>query len=245
LLEKELTDVFILFIEDITEKLTIAESTSEALNIIHQRVNYWKQLFARINGELLSIEKQRGLYGELCFLRLLLNSSSNKLTTLQCWQGTSGANQDFIRDLNAIEVKTSKAIHPSIHISNELQLDYTLLDHLFLCLITISESAGNSESLGSIIEELAESFNAFPDMLNEFDYRLDLAGIQRGMTEYYKETTYIIRNIRYFNVEDGFPVLITKTYSNPSIHQVSYKIDLSSCIPFEVSEVPVITTFLS
>ena len=46
LLEKELTEIFTLFIEDIIEKLGPVAEPQHALTIIYQRVNYWKKLFA-------------------------------------------------------------------------------------------------------------------------------------------------------------------------------------------------------
>src|SRR5690554_1134336 len=183
LLEKELTEIFTMFIEDIIEKLGPVTEPQKALTLINQRVNYWKKLFSRATGELLSAEQQRGLFGELFFLSLLLKNSSNQQETLHSWRGAESANQDFAKNGNAVEIKTTKANNSSVHISNEQQLDFTVWDHLFLGLISVAETTGNRNSLEAIIEEIWDLVNHDPELIGEFDNRLESAGVSRDMIE--------------------------------------------------------------
>jgi hypothetical protein len=240
LLNNELTDLFTLFIEDILDKLKPIGSSVYAMSVINQRVGYWKKLFSKATGELLSVEKQRGLFGELFFLILLLKNSSNHQEVLQAWRGAESANQDFAKNGNAVEIKTSKANNPSVHISNEQQLDFTIWDHLFLGLISVAETTGNRNSLAAIIEEIRDLVNHEPELIEEFDTKLESAGVSGDMMEYYNEVSYSVNNVRFFRVQDGFPVILRGNIQSDAIYNVKYQIDISSCGLFESLEEDVI-----
>ena len=244
LLEKELTEIFTMFIEDIIEKLGSVTEPQQALTLINQRVNYWKKLFSRATGELLSAEKQRGLFGELFFLSLLLQNSSNHQEALYSWRGAESANQDFARNGNAVEIKTSKANNPSVHISNEQQLDFTAWDHLFLGLISVTETTGNQNSLASIIEEIKDLINHDPELTEEFETRLEHAGVSGDMIENYNEISYSVNNVRFFRIQDGFPVILRGDILSDAIYNVKYQIDISSCGSFESLEEDVIRVMI-
>lgn len=244
LLEKELTDIFTMFIEDIIEKLNTVSESQQALTLINQRVNYWKKLFSRATGELLSAEKQRGLFGELFFLRLLLHNTSDLKEAMQSWRGAESANQDFARNRNAVEIKTSKANNPSLHISNEQQLDFTAWDHLFLGLISVTETTGNQNSLAGIIEEVKDLVNHDTELIRDFETRLERVGISTDMIENYGEISYSVNSRRFFVIQDGFPVILKGNLHNEAIYNVKYQIDISSCNSFEVPEEDVLKTII-
>jgi hypothetical protein len=244
LLEKELTDIFTMFIDDIIEKLITVTEPEQALTLINQRVNYWKKLFSRATGELLSPEQQRGLYGELFFLRLLLQNTSNHKDALYSWRGAESANQDFVRNKSAVEIKTTKANNSSVHISNEQQLDFTAWDHLFLGLISITETTGTQNSLASMIEEIKNLLNNDLELIQEFLTRLDHAGISNDLSEDYNEISYSVNNRKFFRIQKGFPVILKENLQNEAIYNVKYQINISSCNSFEVSEENVLKTII-
>ncbi|MBK8503429.1 MAG: PD-(D/E)XK motif protein [Saprospiraceae bacterium] len=244
LLENELKEIYTMFIEDIIDKLRPFTEPHQALTLINQRVNYWKKLFSRATGELLSAEKQRGLFGELFFLRLLLLNSSNYQEVVSSWRGSESANQDFSRHKNAVEIKTTKANNPSLHIANEQQLDFTAWDHLSLGLISVTETTGNLNSLAAIIEEIREMLNYDPEIVWEFDTRVELAGIGNDMIEYYNEISYSVDNRRFFCIQRGFPVILRGNLPSEGIFDVKYQIDISSCGSFEISEEDVIKVII-
>jgi hypothetical protein len=244
LLEKELMDIFTMFIEDIIEKLHSITESQQALTLINQRVNYWKKLFSRATGELLAAEKQRGLFGELFFLRLLLQNSSNSQEAIESWRGSESANQDFCRRRNSVEIKTTKANNPSIHISNEQQLDFTVWGQLFLGLISVTETTGNQNSLTGIIEEIRDLVKHDPELVREFETRLERAGISSDMIENYNEISYSVNNRRFFQIEEGFPMILRGNLSSEAIYNVMYQIDISSCSSFEIPEEDVIKAII-
>lgn len=244
LLDSSLDDIFILFIEDIINSLKETSDSIEAIKLITSKVGYWKKLFARATGELLSAEKQRGLFGELFFLSLLLQNSSNHQEALHSWRGAESANQDFARNGNSVEIKTSKANNPSVHISNEQQLDFTAWDHLFLGLISVDETTGNQNSLASIIEEIKDLINHDPRLTEEFEIKLEHAGVSGDMIESYNEISYSINNVRFFKIQDGFPVILRGNIISDAIYNVKYQIDIASCGSFESQEEDVIRVMI-
>jgi len=244
LLEKELTEIFTMFIEDIIEKLSPVTESQQALTLINQRVNYWRKLFSRATGELLSGEKQRGLFGELFFLKSLLQSSSYHQEVILSWRGSESANQDFARNRNAVEIKTTKANSPSVHISNEQQLDFTAWDNLFLGLISVTETTGSQNSLAGIIEEIRDQINHDPELIREFETKLERVGINIDMIENYDDISYSVNNQRFFRIQDGFPVILRSNIQSEAIYDVKYQIDISSCGSFESLEEEVISAMI-
>lgn len=244
LLEKELTDIFSLFIEDIVEKLLPITSEPEALTVINFRVAYWKKLFGKVSGELLSQERQRGLYGELAILKLLLNQCSDHQKVLNSWQGTSSSPQDFSNAQSALEVKTSKALYPKINISNELQLDYTYWDNLHLSVISINETHGSGSTLMRIIEDIKRICLHDTGIITMLDQKLDLAGIPPDSIDQYNEIGYIIRNCKFYEVREGFPLINGSSLNNSALSDISYRVDISSCSEFETTEEKAINTLL-
>lgn len=244
LLDNDLTDLFTLFIDDILDNLKPIDSSVHAISVINQRIGYWKKLFSRAKGELLSAERQRGLFGELFFLCLLLETSSNHKAALHSWRGAESANQDFARNGNAVEIKTSKANNPSVHISNEQQLDYTAWDHLFLGLISVTETTGDQNSLATIIEEIKDLINHDSELIEDFETRLEHAGVSSDMIENYNEISYLVNNVRFFWIKEGFPVILRGKIDNDAIYNVKYQIDISSCGCFETLEENVIKVII-
>ena len=188
----------------------------------------------------MSSDEQRGLFGEMDFLRLLLHKGKNHYEIINSWRGASGANQDFSRNLNAVEIKTTISNNPSVQIANEKQLDFTVLNNLFLGLIVVSESSGHVHSLYSIIKEIKGLLNYDPILLQEFENKLNSIGINDEIIELYNETSYSVNNRKFFHIKEGFPVIIRKSLPNDAIFKVSYQLDLSSCNSFEIPEEEVI-----
>ena len=241
--DKDLSDIFTLFITDILDHLSLINSTEDILLNISYRVRYWKRLFARYTGEILSNERQRGLFGELYFLKKILEVHENKRDILETWCGAYGANQDFICNRNAIEVKTTKSSGFIVHISNELQLDYSTLNILSLVLIRVNETRGGQftlcELIIKIIEELNEGF-----LIDEFKNKISEAGIPEDMIEYYDYISYSIRNCNYYRVSEGFPIVSRQNLMSNSISNVKYEINLVSCEDFLCEEDLVINSIL-
>lgn len=242
--DNDLMDVFILFIEDLIRSLKTINDENNIPLILNEKVGYWGKLFAKIKGELLSKERQRGLYGELIFLNTLLNRSNDFVKTISSWTGPDGSNQDFSNGLTAVEVKSSKATKPTVNIASELQLDWTILDNLYLHVIHLDELNNGPDTLKKMIEVIKQRVEKHPNLLRLFEEKLDLVGIPFGEEKHYNEVGFIIRSQRAYEVQNGFPVLINKTINNEAIHNVKYQIDLTALEPFETELESVISKMI-
>ena len=242
--DNDLMDVFILFIEDLIRSLKTINDENNIPLILNEKVGYWGKLFAKIKGELLSKERQRGLYGELIFLNTLLNRSNDFVKTISSWTGPDGSNQDFSNGLTAVEVKSSKATKPTVNIASELQLDWTILDNLYLHVIHLDELNNGPDTLKKMIEVIKQRVEKHPNLLRLFEEKLDLVGIPFGEEKHYNEVGFIIRSQRAYEVQNGFPVLINKTINNEAIHNVKYQIDLTALEPFETELESVISNMI-
>ena len=233
LLENDLSDIFIMFIEDVIKSIASAENSENALFLISRRVTYWKRLFGKFSGGLLTPQQQRGLYGELYLLKLVLLKDKNYEKVIEAWQAPSGSNQDFYFGTTAVEVKTSKSNNPSIKISNEFQLDTTGFNNLFLAFFRLSELPRGEETLLKIISEIRDLLNSNADLENEFNLKLIHLGISQDLENEYNKTAYTIRNIQYYQIREGFPRIISSVVDN-AISHISYEISPNECREFEI-----------
>jgi len=231
--DTELLDVFSMFIEDLVEALEQLTDENEVPNCVNRKISNWARLFAKLSGQLLSREVQRGLFGELTILFDILKFSPDHVKCITSWTGPEGSNQDFSNDSTALEVKTTKATAPSVNISNELQLDWTVLSNLYLAVIHVDEINYGSDTLEKLIVQIKEQINNQPNLLLLFDDKLDRAGIQIGEETNYNKISYVIRSKKFYRIKDGFPVLINSTINESAIHNVKYQIDVSSIEDFE------------
>ena len=230
LLENDLSDIFSYFIEDIINELISVNDQNIALLKISSKVNYWKRLFSKITGDILTPQQQRGLYGELFFLNELLEINADKCFIINGWHGPLGANQDFWYNGTAVEVKTSKSNNPLIKISNEYQLDISGLNDLFVKFYKLNEYQGGSETLYSLISNIRNQLNT--DVLLQFNEKLENLGINPETEEEYNSISYSVGFERTYQITDNFPKIV-RSNLNDAVSGVSYEIEPKLCTEFE------------
>lgn len=233
LLENELLDIFTLFIEDVIETISAISDSNEAVFLISRRVSYWKRLFGKFYGGLLSPQEQRGLYGELIILKELLLNKQQNVNVIEAWQGPFGSNQDFYLGNVAIEVKTSKSNNAIIKISNEFQLDPFGFENLFLTFIKLSELPDGENSLLKLINEIRVLLNNYPEELAGFNQKLVQLGVTKDLEDEYDNTGFIVKSILYYHVNENFPKIVSSLVDS-AISHISYEISPNECKEFEV-----------
>lgn len=120
--DAQFREVFTSLVGDIAQRIIGASNEREAVTRMMSRLHEWQIFFRRVSADGLSDEAQRGLYGELVFLRSLISEGLSG--QLQCWRGPAGANQDFQFANCAIEVKVTVGLQDQrLEVSNERQLD--------------------------------------------------------------------------------------------------------------------------
>lgn len=232
LLEPGLSEIFHVFIEDILESLSEVENQQEAVYAISRKVSLWRTLFGKYASGLLSPQEQRGLFGELSLMKIFLEMSIESASVVEAWKAPSGTNQDFYFGNIAIEVKTSISNNPSIKIANEYQLDNSGYSSLYLAFFRLIELPSGENTLSNLINEIRILLTD-SDVDRIFDSWIKYIGITSELEKEYNNTSYEIRKIQCYRVEEQFPK-ITAEMVNKAISQVSYEIFPNQCSDYNI-----------
>ncbi len=236
LTENQYQDIFTILSEDIVNRCAREKSEEEMLHSFISRLEQWQQFLEQYGLEGLSTVAQRGLYGELRFLRDFLIPLIGAEKAVSAWIGPHKAQQDFQTSGIAIEVKTgAEKLHQNIHISSEQQLDDSGLDALYLYYLSLKELHDSGETLPIIIDEIREICGSYPGITSNFNELLFHAGYLEDHHNKYVDRGYADRSLHIFLISDEFP-RITESELVSGVGDVRYSITLSSCIPFSLSE---------
>jgi hypothetical protein len=201
---REHKDVFTSLCADLADNLSdVSESSRDAA--LASFLDRWTKFFERFGVRGLSPENQRGMYGELCWLRTLLANDFSYITALNAWKGCERGYHDFEINGQVVEVKTTMTKEPrKVRISNERQLDDRGLLSLHLLVLTLIKSEGGGESLPEIVNSVMAAVSTVPGGRRRFDQCLIAAGYLEIHTHLYTNT-YTVKRDELFRVEKGFP----------------------------------------
>ncbi|MCO5275204.1 MAG: PD-(D/E)XK motif protein [Flavobacteriales bacterium] len=229
--EPVLADVFSLFVDDLLQHLVIAQTPEQAVSAFYTRFEHWQQMFARVASDMIGMERQRGLFGELTILQQLLDRHADAPEAWDCWRGPLSANHDFSKAGTAMEVKTSIASLPVMHISNEVQLDLTGWSHLVLCLVHLNEVRGGSHTLSTLIGKLIQRSSTRPAIQAAFQSKLLKVGVDPRHFDLFSEQGYEVRAISCYRVTQDFPA-IRRSGLSSTIGKVTYELHPAGCVPY-------------
>lgn len=234
--EQKHKDIFSVLCEDLI--LAVAEESNESslITILVNRITKWVSLFKKVHQQGLMVNEQIGLFGELYFLKQLLEFNINYFFCLDTWTGPTSAARDFQHGNWAVEVKSTTSINPQkIKISNERQLDSTLISNLFLVHYSFEALNNKGETLNDIIESIIQLLINEPVLEQRFIYMLFEAGYFPHHQNLYSKVGYSLYQARYFQVEELFPKLTNSTIPN-GVSDITYSINISTCEQFLVTE---------
>ena len=206
LINNQHKDIFATLCEDLITSVANETNEKQLVRTLLNRFEKWKSLFDRISMQGLSAEEQRGLYGELFFLRKNLEYTDNYQNILNFWVGTTKDIRDFQFSNWALEVKTTIGNnHQKVLISSERQLDITHVENLFLYHISLQKVQGNGESLPQIINSIRLILNLDTFSLNLFKVKLYESGYFDHHENLYEPVGYHIRNDIFYKIGHKFP----------------------------------------
>jgi len=235
LIDPAFTDVFTKLVEDVIQRLVKASDDSETVIEMTNRLRAWQWFMEKAGSEGLSQQAQRGLYGELRFLRDYLLKHLPPLACIQAWVGPSGGNQDFQWTRRACEVKTTAAKqHQKLRIASELQLDGRAVDVLWIYHLSLDARRGSGETLPEVIESIRKTIARDAFAVERFAALLLESGYHPAQAERYRSTGYTVRNATFFHVAEGFP-RITEDQLPNGVGDVSYSVSVAECQHFVVS----------
>lgn len=227
LLNKQHKDIFSTLCEDLIFGVSDVSTEQTLVEKLLERLAKWQSLFEKVGKQGLSDEAQRGLYGEIYFLRFFLTNNSNKNYCVKSWLGQEKSIQDFQYSNWAVEVKTTHGNnHQKIHITSERQLDDSIIEKIFLFHLSLDVRVGNGESLNILIDEVSELLNDNTMASNLFKLKLLESGYYDIHKPLYDERGYTIRQENIYRVTGNFP-RITENQTPIGVGDVRYSIVLS------------------
>jgi len=245
LLNFEHKDIFAVLCEDLIASIASETNEKKLIREILNRFEKWKSLFNKIGLQGLSPEEQRGLFGELYFLRRFLQSGNDFLSIVNTWVGTEKQVRDFQSNSWAVEVKTTHGNnHQKVNISSERQLDISNLEHLFLYHISLEQLQNSEETLNDIVDSVTEILKTETIALNKFKSKLYEVGYFDLQRNLYDAIGYHIRQDIVYKVENDFP-RIEENDIRAGVGDVKYSIILSQCTPYVIDETTVFRTIKS
>jgi len=225
LLDEQYIDLFDDLIYSIYNKIKDMNLPSDYMSEFLKTYYKWSEFFQENNGNTLSDESVRGLFGELVFLHNILEESDSILLNdvLNSWKGPYDTGHDFVGEFKNIEVKTKTDLSSGIRISSEYQLQCEIGKELELVIVIVkTDSSGFSlRDLINLIRELV--------IVRLGDYTILLKAIsQKGLTlkniSNYEHLRYIPQELIGYSCDSNdFPKLITHNIPD-AIDSLSYRI---------------------
>ncbi|MDP6909546.1 MAG: PD-(D/E)XK motif protein, partial [Flavobacteriales bacterium] len=153
--KREHRDIFVSICRDLIQGLNSCFTNKSRRAEIADFLTRWNRFFEHYGQEGLSPEKQRGLYGELWWLRRMINTNINLSAIVNSWKGSKRGYHDFEIGSHVVEVKTTMTKEPRrILINNERQLNDLALDSLHLFVLTLRKIDEGGDTLPGIIESI-------------------------------------------------------------------------------------------
>jgi hypothetical protein len=226
----EQRELFASLCRDIVRAGEEAADSQGALQRSVRRTLRWHHLLRGGKSDLLSIEEQRGLLGELQFLGRLVDLLGPR-AAIEAWKGPAGSAKDFELDGCLVEVKARRgAAKPFVQISSEDQLADVDGCRLFL-VVSLADAAikPNGQTLTDHVLVLDKIFAAAdPEAYRLWEESILAAGFD--FEDDYSDRRWSIGKCVELEVTDGFPRIATPVAAGVS--GVRYSISLDACSPF-------------
>lgn len=227
--KRENMDIFVTVCADLVRGLDICLTNESRREEIADFIARWSRFFERYGEGGLPPERQRGLYGELWWLRRMMQAGIAPAGCISSWKGSEWAYHDFQLDGHIVEVKTTMTKEPRrVEINNERQLDDRGLKSLHLLVITLLKVEGRGETLPEIVNSLRGSFSSRPSLIYSFEHSLRESGYLDIHSNLYN-SSYVVNKEELFRVDEGFPRIIEVPQG---LGDIRYSLVLAACRPF-------------
>ncbi|WP_324750982.1 PD-(D/E)XK motif protein [Sphingomonas sp. LY54] len=217
---------------DIVRAAEAASDDADALQRAIRRTMRWHHLLRGGRNDLLSLEEQRGLVGELRFLRRLVDLLG-LYPAIEAWKGPLGSAKDFELNGCLVEVKARRgAARPSVQISSEDQLSDVDGFRLFLVVSPVDAAIKPSGlTLTDHVLELERLYAAAePDAYRLWELAITDTGFD--FDDDYSDRRWTVGKSQEFEVQGEFPRVTAPL--KPGVSSVRYSIALDVCAPFTV-----------
>jgi hypothetical protein len=231
--ERSQVEIFETLCRDVVEAGEAGADHDEALARALQRTRRWYHLLrgGKTNG--LSVEEQRGLVGELAFLRELVIAFGPN-TAIEAWTGPTGSAKDFELIGSCVEVKARRvAAKPFVAISSEDQLADVEGSRLCLRVANVASAVlPEGQSLHDHVRMTAEMFEEDGGAFEAWEETLYSTGYDPENE--YDDRRWLLGRAAHYEVKEGFPRISSPLA--PGVENVRYAIALEACEPFRLED---------
>ncbi|WP_034267186.1 PD-(D/E)XK motif protein [Priestia aryabhattai] len=226
-------EIFEDLLQNLIEHLEFMTEGDTLFSVVFSVLDRWRNFFSRGGYYLLTEEQQRGLFGELYFIREWMNKfPAHPPLLIEQWEGPMSGRIDFKNTKYAVEIKTCvEKLRKEIKIANEKQLKLTeVVNKIYLYVCFIEPNQTHGQSLQEIVEEIRGILShrserlllKFNDLLMELGFKEDE----------YKDKLFFVHTEEAYEVTEDFPK-ISDEILPAGVSHVSYSIDLNHCKAFE------------
>jgi hypothetical protein len=219
-------EIFTKMAEDIINLLQNFRQANDELllRLFLGRIKAWQEFMEHGRSEILSPEKEVGLFGELSFLREILHAKVPETIALEAWRGPLDGLHDFFFVPGAVEVKSTIAERGFLaKIGSLEQLDEALVHPLFLVGFRLSLDK-KGQTLPELISELHEHFIKDLIVRAKYENLVLHAGFLSSCSDSY-ERRFLQCRSSVWKIDTDFPKL-TRGNTSLAIRRVRYEIDL-------------------
>lgn len=233
--DRMFNEVFSAMVENLCVSLKECQNDRQLVQVFLERLQQWQEFFEKIGTSGLSAEAQRGLYGELYFLRKhVLSTPEHFVAQVTGWTGPKNRQHDFQFGHTVIEVKTCSAKqHQKLLISSEQQLDETLVENLFIFHLSLSSVENHADTLPALIADLREALHGVYAAASAFEAALLERGYLDVQAWRYQTPGYVVRESNVFRVTGDFPHLTERNLPT-GVGDLTYSISVAECKKFSV-----------
>lgn len=230
LISKELEDVFVTMCGDMMRFSSTESDKSLSLTRVLKRYSAWLKLLQHKNNALLSMTAQKGLIGELLYLKDLIERGMPPTEAVTGWVGPDGADQDFVYADGWHEIKTTTTASTEVIISSAEQLGGEETGELVVIRIDKCAPAQTGAfTLYKLVHEILRILNIYAGLADSFMLKLNCAGYI-DMPDY-DQQTFVFSSKNKYSVDDKFPKLIRSNIPT-EITNLNYALSLPSLAPW-------------
>lgn len=217
-------DLFLKMALDVLQTLS-GVPQQYAFYIFLERIRAWQRFMSKSASELLGIEAQIGLFGELEVLGRLLDAGVEPTEALRGWAGPLGKPHDFQFARGALEVKSSVSKNDFVvHIASLAQLDDLGIGALFLVALRLTPNT-EGHTLPAQVMHVRQKLTTASVALALFNsLLLSLGYLDEDSGKY--NYSWSVSEVRLLPIEGDFPRL-TRNSVSAAIRDVRYALDLN------------------
>ena len=229
LMEKQQEDVFITMASDIIE-FSHTDASDAALLKVIKRYGAWLKLLDHKHKAILGSNSQKGLIGELTFLKERMELGMKPSSAIAGWGGPDGLDQDFEYDDGWHEIKATGVSSASVSISSVEQLDRR--DEGELIVYRIDKCAPTQKgatTLYMLIHYIIGIIQQAAETPDDFILKLASAGYIDSID--YDKQFYSVGAKQAYIVNDSFPRLRRSNVPSELIN-AEYQLSLPGLAPW-------------